>query len=108
MMNVQSRSRFLLALFGAIGALSLAAPAMAEDAKAAPAAAPIALMDKDLTSIARPDTAKVADMGDPSGDGSVTGTAADVTMADAKKGITLADLANQAGQNKIAINFVWT
>src|SRR5204863_7903251 len=46
--------------------------------------------------------------GDSSGDGSLTGTDGDVTMADAKKGITLADLANQAGQNKIAINFVWT
>ena len=29
-------------------------------------------------------------------------------MADSKKGLTLADLVNQVGQNKIAINFVWT
>ena len=29
-------------------------------------------------------------------------------MADSKKGLTIADLANQAGQNRVAINFVWT
>ena len=29
-------------------------------------------------------------------------------MSDAKKGLTLADVVNQVGQNKIAINFVWT
>ncbi len=108
MKSNQTRCRFLLALFGLVGMLSLATPLMAEDAKAVPAAAPVALTDKDLTGISKPDSAKIAETGDPSGDGSLTGTAADVTMADAKKGITLSDLANQAGQNKIAINFVWT
>jgi Amt family ammonium transporter len=44
--------------------------------------------------------------GDP--DGSLTGNAADVTVGDSKAGLTISDLANQAGQNKIAINFVWT
>jgi Amt family ammonium transporter len=44
--------------------------------------------------------------GDP--DGSLTGNAGDVTVSDPAKGLTLTDLANQAGQNKIAINFVWT
>jgi len=29
-------------------------------------------------------------------------------VTDAKKGATIGDLANQVGQNKIAINFVWT
>ena len=29
-------------------------------------------------------------------------------MADSKKGLTLADLVNMVGQNRIAINFVWT
>ncbi len=100
----QTRCRFLLALFGLVGMMSLTAPLLAADAKTAP----VALTDKDLSGIAKPDTAKVTETGDPSGDGTMTGTAADVTMADAKKGITLADLANQAGQNKIAINFVWT
>jgi len=44
--------------------------------------------------------------GDPSG--TKTGTANDVVRADSSKGITLNDLANQAGQNRIAINFTWT
>jgi len=29
-------------------------------------------------------------------------------MSDPKKGLTIGDLANQVGQNKIAVNFVWT
>jgi Amt family ammonium transporter len=44
--------------------------------------------------------------GDPSG--TKTGTANDVVRADSAKGVTLADLVAQAGQNRIAINFVWT
>ncbi len=44
--------------------------------------------------------------GDP--DGALTGTASDVAVADPKRGMTLTDLANQVGQNKIAINFAWT
>ncbi|HJW98968.1 MAG TPA: ammonium transporter, partial [Terriglobales bacterium] len=44
--------------------------------------------------------------GDP--DGGLTGTVADVSVGDAKKGLTLGDLVNQVGQNKIAINFTWT
>jgi Amt family ammonium transporter len=44
--------------------------------------------------------------GDPGG--SLTGTINDVPVADPKAGLTLVDAANQVGQNKIAINFVWT
>ena len=44
--------------------------------------------------------------GDPSG--TKTGTANDVVHADPNKPLTLVDLVNQAGQNRIAINFVWT
>ena len=29
-------------------------------------------------------------------------------MADSKKGVTIADAVNQIGQNRVAINFVWT
>jgi Amt family ammonium transporter len=72
---------------------------------AAPAAAPVPLTDKDLTGIATP-SADARAKGDP--DGSLTGTVADVVVADSKKGLTIADLANQAGQNRVAINFVWT
>jgi Amt family ammonium transporter len=52
-----------------------------------------------------PTTATLAN-GDPGG--SLTGTVSDVPPADAKVGVTLADVANQVGQNKIGINFTWT
>src|SRR5439155_21423032 len=41
-------------------------------------------------------------------DGGLTGNASDVAVGDAKKGLTVGDLINQVGQNKVAINFVWT
>jgi len=44
--------------------------------------------------------------GDPSG--TLTGTTNDVPVANAKAGLTAGDVANLAGQNKVAINFVWT
>jgi ammonium transporter, Amt family len=44
--------------------------------------------------------------GDPGG--TLTGTISDVPAADPKAGVTLPDVANMAGQNKIAINFTWT
>jgi hypothetical protein len=44
--------------------------------------------------------------GDP--DGGLTGNVSDISVADSKKGLTVADIVNQIGQNKIAINFVWT
>src|SRR5579862_5523495 len=75
-------------------------------AQTPPAAAPATpITDSDLKNVPVPkaeDRAK----GDP--DGSLTGTAADVAVADAKKGLSISDLIIQAGQNKIAINFVWT
>jgi len=44
--------------------------------------------------------------GDPGG--TMTGTVSDVVVSDSKKGLTLADTVNQVGQNRIALNFVWT
>ncbi len=72
----------------------------------APAAtAPVMDMPLDLKAAATPSADEMA-KGDPGG--IKTGTANDVVAADTKKGLTLADLVNQAGQNRIAINFVWT
>ena len=85
----------LLALLGIVGGLSLAAPVRADQSVSGAGA-----------TASTPDTAVIAAKGDPGAE--MTGTANDVTMADPKAGITLADLANQAGQNKIAVNFVWT
>jgi ammonium transporter, Amt family len=83
-------------------AAALAQPPAAPPPAATPA--PVPITDADLKGIAAPkDDARKA--GDP--DGSLTGTVADV-VTDAKKGLTVSDIANQAGQNKIAINFMWT
>src|SRR6266566_345736 len=81
-----------------------AAPAAATPA-AAPAPTPKPITDADLANAPVPSSDARA-KGDP--DGSLTGTASDVTVSDPKKGLTIGDLANQVGQNKIAINFVWT
>src|SRR5437868_8580729 len=83
------------------------APAPAAAAPATPAAAapaPTPITDADL----KIETPKPEEMakGDPGG--SMTGTAVDVAVADSKKGMTIGDMANQIGQNKVAINFTWT
>lgn len=44
--------------------------------------------------------------GDPAG--TKTGTVNDIPPSDTNKGLTLADVLNQVGQNKIAVNFTWT
>ncbi len=54
---------------------------------------------------AAPTTSTLAN-GDPGG--VLTGTVNDVPVADPKAGLGIGDVANQVGQNKIAINFVWT
>src|SRR5258706_1864172 len=99
---------FLLALL----ALSLvpsgsaqtpAAPAVAPAATPAPAPKPIT--DADVAGAPVP-TAAARGKGCPHG--SLTGPRSDVTVTEAKKGATIGDVVNQIGQNKIAINFVWT
>ena len=81
------------------------APTAAPAAAAAATPAPKPITDADVAGAPVP-MADARTKGDP--DGSLTGTAGDVSVSDSKKGITIGDLVNQAGQNKIAINFVWT
>src|SRR5712691_9909359 len=94
-----------------LAALCLAPVGFAQAPAAAPAAAapatpaPKAITDADVANVPVP-TADAHAKGDP--DGSLTGNASDVTVGDSKKGVTIGDIANQAGQNKVAINFVWT
>jgi ammonium transporter, Amt family len=77
----------------------------AAPAAAAPVPKPVPITDADVAGAPVP-TADARSKGDP--DGSLTGTAGDVSATDPKKGVTIGDLVNQVGQNKIAINFVWT
>ena len=105
---IRSSSLFLCGL-----ALSLSISAVAYGQAAAPAAAPATTPPTPSASAAElkdaaakaPTTADLA-KGDPGG--SITGTINDVPAADSKAGVTLPDVANQVGQNKIAINFTWT
>src|SRR4030081_91201 len=97
-------SRTLLTLCFAV--LCCWAPlSLAQTPAATPAAVPKAITDADVAGAPVP-SADARSKGDP--DGSLTGTASDIAVTDAKKGATIGDLVNQVGQNKIAINFVWT
>jgi ammonium transporter, Amt family len=91
---------------GAVAHAQTPAPAAAAPAAAAPAP-PLAPADAQLKDASgkAPATADLA-KGDPGG--TITGTINDVPAADSKAGVTLPDVANQVGQNKIAVNFVWT
>src|SRR5512141_2946727 len=71
-------------------------------ADAAPSASTAELKD---AAAKAPASSALAD-GDPGG--TATGTVTDVPVSDAKAGLTLSDMANQVGQNKIGINFTWT
>src|SRR6266700_1974462 len=89
-------------------ALGLAGHAQAP-APAAPAAAPApaTAADAQLKDAAgKAPTMTDLQKGDPGG--AITGTINDVPAADSKVGVTLSDVANQVGQNKIAANFIWT
>ena len=96
------KKTILLITFALSASVALAqAPAAAP----APPAAPVPITDADIKGAPAPsndDRLK----GDPGG--TITGTVADIAVADTKKGITVGDVLNQIGQNKVAINFVWT
>ncbi len=86
----------------ALAVVLLAGAATVARADAAPSASAAELKD----ALAKAPTTSTLANGDPGG--TVTGTVNDVPVADPKAGLTLGDVANQVGQNKIAVNFVWT
>jgi Amt family ammonium transporter len=90
-------------VLGGLARAQSSAPASAP-AQAAPPPSASAAELKDAAAKA-PTTADLQ-KGDPGG--SLTGTINDVPAADPKAGVTLPDVANQVGQNKIGINFTWT
>jgi ammonium transporter, Amt family len=83
-----------------------AASAPAAATPTPPPPAPAMEAPLDTKAAQPPSTDDLAAKGDAGG--TSTGTVSDVVAADTKKGLTLADVVNQAGQNRIAINFVWT
>jgi len=97
-------ARRTTAALAVLGLVAMGAPAWAAD-EAAAAAPVVALTTADVKGISTPSADDLA-KGDPGG--TLTGTAADIVMADPKAGLTIADVVNQVGQNRIAINFVWT
>ncbi len=99
-------SLFLLVFALGLGIVTHAQTAAPTTPTAAAAAAPMTA-DSELKDAAgkAPATADLA-KGDPGG--TSTGTINDVPAADSKAGVTLVDVANQVGQNKIAANFIWT
>ncbi len=85
-------------------ALTLAqAPSPA--AASSPAAAPKPITTADIKAISGPSAADLA-KGDPGG--TITGTVNDIPVTNTKTGLTLEDVVNTVGQNRIAINLVWT
>lgn len=80
------------------------APPVGPPAPAATAPSPTTVELKSAAAKA-PTTADLQ-KGDPGG--TLTGTISDVPVSDTSVGLTVPDVAGQVGQNKIAINFVWT
>src|SRR5271170_8028194 len=105
---IRSSGLYLCILALGLTMSSIAHAQAAAPAAAAPAATaappPADAQLKDAASKA-PTPAQLAN-GDPGG--TITGTINDVPAADSKAGVTLPDVAAQAGQNKVAINFTWT
>src|SRR5216683_2089665 len=93
----------LALMLGATAFGQAAAPAAAPPAAAPPPSASAAELKDAAAKAPTTDQLKAGDPG-----GSITGTINDVPPADSKVGVTLPDVANQVGQNKIAINFTWT
>jgi ammonium transporter, Amt family len=80
--------------------------AFAQAPAGAPPAAPSApIMTDDIKNVDTPKN-EVRIKGDP--DGGLTGNVSDIAVGDAKKGLVIGDVVNQIGQNKVAINFMWT
>lgn len=94
----------LLLLSGLTAWAQSASPAVA--APASPTAAVPAMSVPLDVKAAQPPSSDDLAKGDPSG--SKTGTVSDIVVSDTNKGLTLADTVNQVGQNRVAINFVWT
>ncbi len=79
--------------------------AQAPSPAATPAAPPALITTSTIKAISGPSPADLA-KGDPGG--TLTGTVNDIPVSDSKAGLSLADIVNTVGQNRIAANFIWT
>jgi ammonium transporter, Amt family len=109
LIRINRERRRFTTLIATLLALSWLLPA--QIAMAQPAAAPAAaaasrpITAADIKNLSGPSPAELA-KGDPGG--TLTGTVNDIPVSNAKVGLTLADAINTIGQNRIAINLVWT
>jgi len=78
---------------------------LAQGTMSQPAGTPAAITANDVKNVEIPKPAARLS-GDP--DGSLTGNASDIVVSDPKKGLTIGDALNQIGQNRIALDFMWT
>src|SRR5438445_712189 len=100
-----ARSCFASLFLCVVAMTAMTAAARAQAQPQAPASvSPTTAELKEAASKAPPATAM--QQGDPGG--TINGTITDDPVSASKIGPTIGDLANLAGQNKIAINFVWT
>src|SRR5882762_107267 len=95
----------LTLLLGACSAWAQSGSAASSAPPAPPAPAPAMTAPLDVKA-AQPPATDELQKGDPGG--TKTGTVSDIVVSDSNKGLTLADTVNQVGQNRVAINFVWT
>ena len=105
MLGAARISLLLVALVSSPKCLLAQTPSTPPTSTAAPVVIPKPITDADLANVPVP-SADTRAQGDRNG--SLTGNAGDITVSDSKKGLTIGDLANQVGQNKIALNIVWT
>src|SRR5713101_9117403 len=105
--RARHRLTILVALLLAGAWLLPTSLALAQSAAPAssPAAPPKPITTADIKAISGPSAADQA-KGDPGG--IITGTVGDIPVTDTKAGLSLADVVNTVGQNRIAINLVWT
>jgi hypothetical protein len=90
------------------GTVHAQTPAPDAQPAATPATAPPAVSVVPITGADLNATVKPTDRANGDPDGSLTGTANDIAISDPTVGLTVADVLNQIGANRIGVNFGWT
>src|SRR5258708_23228710 len=101
-MTTKKRLFAACALAWCLSPLAAFAQTPAPAAAPVPAAEPKMLTDADIKGVSIPSADEKA-KDDPTG--TITGTAADIPIADAKAGLTVADVVTMVGQHFVSTNF---